>query len=304
MPESPRWLVSKNRLEEAKEILQRVYPPGYNVDAVVQDIRDSLEREEAAERAMGWDIIFFPSPAFRRMLLVGLGSAVAQQVVGIDAIQYFLTFIIQEAGVVGRVQQSLVLIFLGILKMSVIFVAGSFFDKSGRRPLLFISLVGMAISLLTMAFVFLNDGNSRSPVIGVIGLASYLCFFSAGMGPACWLIPAEVFSTSIRAKAMSMATFLNRVAATLVTSTFLTVADTITWTGFFFMLSLVCFLVLWFFSKYLPETKGRSLEDMSVYFAELTGDTSILEAEERLHGNETSLSRSTEQVPISSAVVA
>ena len=104
------------------------------------------------------------------------------------------------------------------------------------------------------------------------------------MGPGAWLIPSEVFSTTIRAKAMSLATFANRATATIVTSTFLTVADTISFEGYFSMLGVVCLLVLLFFYLYLPETKGRSLEDMSVYFAEITGDTAILEAEKRLHG--------------------
>jgi len=126
----------------------------------------------------------------------------------------------------------------------------------------------------------MEDGT----VLGIIALAIYLSFFSLGMGPGAWLIPSEVFSTTIRAKAMSLATFANRVTATIVTSTFLTVADSISFEGYFSMLGVVCLLVLLYFYLYLPETKGRSLEDMSVYFAEITGDTAILEAEKRLHG--------------------
>merc|ERR1719223_111624 len=132
MPESPRWLVSKGREAEALIVLSKVYPIGYDVEGVIHEIKEALERETAAERAVGWDVIFFPSPAFKRMLLVGLGTAISQQLVGIDAIQYFLMFIIEEAGIKERVWQSIFLIGLGILKLLVIVVAGSMFDTRGR----------------------------------------------------------------------------------------------------------------------------------------------------------------------------
>jgi len=142
MPESPRWLVKEGREEEAKEVLELVYPPGYDVSSVINDIKDAIKRELDAEQAVGWNAILFPSPAFKRMLVVGLGSAVAQQVVGIDAIQYFLMFIIEKAGVESRTMQSVTLISLGLLKLSVIVVAGRLFDSKGRRPLMFMSLIG------------------------------------------------------------------------------------------------------------------------------------------------------------------
>ena len=143
----------------------------------------------------------------------------------------------------------------------------------------------MAIALFIISLTFaIEEGGAW---ITILALAMYLGFFSLGMGPGAWLIPAEVFSTTIRAKAMSMATFLNRVTATIYSSSFLSVAETISWAGFFSLLGFICLLVLLFFYIYLPETKGRSLENMSVYFAEVTGDTALLEAERKLHGGAT-----------------
>ena len=230
------------------------------------------------------DVILFPSPAFKRMLMVGIGTAIAQQAVGIDAIQYFLVYILDESGIKSRGAQMGILIALGFIKLAVIVLAGHLFDRRGRRPLFFISLLGMSVSLFLVSFAFI--GGASSEAFAVFGLALYLAFFSVGMGPGAWLIPSEVFSTMIRAKAMSVATFMNRVTATIMSSTFLTVANAMSWAGFFIMMSLVCLLILAWMYIYLPETKGRALEDMSQYFAEITGDRSILEAEEMLYRNE------------------
>lgn len=139
---------------------------------------------------------------------------------------------------------------------------------------------GMSVACFMIAITFVMEDGT---LLGIVALALYLSFFSLGMGPGAWLIPAEVFSTTIRAKAMSMATFLNRITATVVTSTFLTVAESISWAGYFSILGIICLLVFLYLFIYLPETKGRSLEDMSLYFAEVTGDNAILEAEKRLH---------------------
>ena len=149
------------------------------------------------------DVIFFPTPAFKRMLIVGVGTAIAQQAVGIDAIQYFLVYILDEIGFQDRNAQTGILIALGLIKLSVVVVAGHLFDRMGRRPLFFMSLIGMSISLFLVSFGFV--GGASSERFAVFGLALYLAFFSLGMGPGAWLIPSEVFSTMIRAKAMSVA---------------------------------------------------------------------------------------------------
>lgn len=279
MPESPRWLVSKGREEKAKGVLSQLYPPGYNVDLVVHDIKESIKREVAANQSFGWDMIFRPSPAFRRMLVVGISAAVAQQLVGVDAVQYYLAFILEQAGIQSRGGQTTALCLLGVVKLIFIFVGGHFFDRKGRRPMFFISLVGCASSLLLLAISYFGGGNSA---LAIIGLCLYFAFFSLGIGPGSWLVPSEVFALAIRAKAMSVATFMNRAAATLMSTTFLSTANAIGYGGFFLLLALCSILIVIFFYFFLPETKGRPLEEMSLYFAEITGDILVLEAEARL----------------------
>ena len=145
--------------------------------------------------------------------------------------------------------------------------------------------------MISFSFV----GNVNSTMV-IIGLALYLALFSIGMGPVAWLIPAEIFPTSIRAKGMSIATFTNRIVATLMASTFLSTSNAIGWGPFFMMLAGVCGVVFIFVFFLLPETKGKSLEDMSLYFAEITGDTDILEAEKRINSGQGGLEM-TEQAP-------
>lgn len=185
---------------------------------------------------------------------------------------------IKDSGVESKEGQSIVLMILGGIKLIFIFVGSKFFDRSGRRPLFFISLTGMIVALLVVAIGFMID-DSLSAKATVFGLGLYLAFFSIGMGPGAWLIPSEVFSTVVRARAMSVATLCNRAVATLMASTFLSTKEAIGWAAFFSMMALVCVLVLGFLYTYLPETKGRSLEDMSIYFAEVTHDDTILQVE-------------------------
>jgi MFS family permease len=283
MPESPRWLVAKHRTDEARTILRQIYPIDYNIDSVVDDIKESIQRDEQAEHGIGWKVIFHPSPGFRRMLMVGVGMAVAQQAIGIDAIQYYLLDVIDEAGL-PEVNQSIILINLGLIKLFFVYIGGRLFDVRGRRPLIFISLLGCAGSLFLISIFFFIDSTLSGRII-TLCLAAYLAFFSIGMGPGGWLIPSEVFTLSIRGQAMSVATIANRMTAVLMSSTFLSTAKAFGWSGFFLLLSIVCCIVYSFMSKYLPETKGRSLEDMSIYFAEITGDTTVLEAEATIRSN-------------------
>ncbi|KAL3917992.1 MAG: hypothetical protein SGILL_004453 [Bacillariaceae sp.] len=281
MAESPRWLVANGHDGEAMEILRRIYPEGFDVEPVAQDIKEALERERIAENNLGWNMILFPTPAIRRMLVVGVGTAVAQQAVGIDAIQYYLIDVLDEAGLRSDKAQLGVLMLLGMLKLLFIVIGSKLLDRRGRRPLFFVSLVGICASCVVTSFSFFGKNNNNS-TFAIVGLCFYLSFFSLGMGPGAWLIPSEIFATSIRAKAMSIATFFNRITATLMASTFLSTANAIGWGSFFIMLGAIALVVLVFVFFLLPETKGRSLEDMSLYFAEITNDSSVLEAEKRV----------------------
>jgi MFS family permease len=151
MPESPRWLIRMGRVPEAKEVLVLLYPPGEDIDAVVRTIEDNIAVETRESGSITWHQMFHPTPALKRMLVVGIGVAVCQQLVGIDAIQYFLLFIMSQSGITSCDDQFKYLIMIGVLKLSCIFVAGALFDSMGRRPLMFTSCAGMAGATLLLA---------------------------------------------------------------------------------------------------------------------------------------------------------
>ena len=158
MPESPRFLVQTGKEEEAKEVLKKVYPEGFDVEPVVKNIKEALERERIAEQAIGWNVILFPTPAIRRMLIVGILTAVSQQAVGIDAIQYYLIDVLEESGVESEKGRLGILMLLGVLKLAFVVVGGKLFDRKGRRPLFFVSLAG---TLYFGVFIILFSGIFR-----------------------------------------------------------------------------------------------------------------------------------------------
>jgi MFS family permease len=198
---------------------------------------------------------------------------------------FYLMFVLKQSGVTSDLGQDLALIGLGTVKLVFVFVGARNFDKVGRRPMLFLSLGGMAVSLVVVSVTFTNSSSDTMKSMTVVALAVYLAFFSIGLGPGNWVVVSEIFAPSIRAKAMMLAVLPNRLTATFMASTFLSVAHAITWPGFFLLLAGICLASMVFLFLYLPETKGKSLEDMVGYFAEVTGDRSILDLENKLRNS-------------------
>jgi hypothetical protein len=277
MPESPRWLVAKGRRAEARAVLGRLGEA--DADAAVEAIDAALRAEEASRRSVSWRALACPGRALRRMLLVGVGVAVAQQLSGIDAIQYFLVYILEHAGVADRTGRFLASIGLGALKLGCIVVAGRVFDRRGRKPMLCGSCAGMAVALGLLAGGFhaaRGEEAGPAPGLAIAALALYFASFSFGMGPGAWLLPAEVFPQRVRARAMSLATLSNRLVATGMSTSFLSAAHALSYGGVCLALALVNLALLAFLLRYVPETKGRPLEEMLDYFCSITADSNAL----------------------------
>ena len=111
-----------------------------------------------------------------------------------------------------------------------------------------------------------------------------------------WLVPSEIFTTKIRAKGVSIATFSNRTISAIYASSFLLVKDAVSWSGAFLGLVIMCIIMFALFYAFVPETKGKTLEDMAVFFAELTDDRSILDCQENVTAASNSAARADDEV--------
>mmetsp|Transcript_33754 Transcript_33754/g.103575 ORF Transcript_33754/g.103575 Transcript_33754/m.103575 type:complete len:443 (+) Transcript_33754:494-1822(+) len=283
MPESPRWLAIHGREAEARSVLLDLGHSEPRADATLRAI--AAEKSAAPlEDATLWGFLsgvaqlVRSSPTVRHILLVGIGTAVAQQMSGTDAIFYNYVASLRAIGVGKNWKIYATLVAFGVLKISVALISMRLLDTVGRRPLLVFS--GFATSAtafaLAVAFAFATDakGHARIQVPVVALYFIYVASFEIGLGPGCWLIPSEIFYNSIRMRAMSLATFANRCATVGVVGTAIPIREAWSWSGYFAWFGSTCLVGATFLAVYLPETKGKSLEEMYAYFASLSKATS------------------------------
>jgi sugar porter (SP) family MFS transporter len=267
MPESARWLLKIGRRDAARASLVKL--EGEDVaDGELAAIETDLA-EEAREGQASWGEVF--APALRRPLMIGVGLAIFQQVTGINAIIYYANEIFAEAGFTTAEEQAKATLYaVGLVNVLATFIAVAWVDKFGRRPLLFTGLVGMTVSLAVVGLSFAAlDAHPASPtsttaggIATVIALVVFIASFAFSMGPVVWTIISEIYPNRVRGRAVSIATAVNWLAAFLVTQFFLSVVDAICESTTFFVFAALCVVTYWFVRRYVPETRGRSLEEI------------------------------------------
>jgi sugar porter (SP) family MFS transporter len=268
MPESARWLLKMGRRDEARASLVRVDGPGI-ADAELATLEASLAEEEREGQA-SWGEVF--GPTLRRALWVGIGLAVFQQVTGINAIIYYANEIFAEAGFTTAEEQAKATLYaVGATNVLATFVAVAWVDRFGRRPLLFTGLVGMAVSLAAVggSFAVLENqppGGATSTTVGgivtVLALVVFIASFAFSMGPVVWTMISEIYPNRVRGRAIAVATAVNWFAAFLVAQFFLSIVDAIGESTTFFVFAALCVVTYVFVWRFVPETKGRSLEEI------------------------------------------
>ena len=257
LPNTPRWLVSKNYTEEAKKVLKQIDSDS-DPDKTITQIKKSMD-----DSTQG-NLNELLQPWLRPALLIGIALMFFQQVTGINTVIYYAPTIFQMAGFQSASAAISATVGVGIINVLLTIVSIRLIDKVGRKPLLYIGLSGMIVSLLALGLAFYSTaalgGLLKWFTVG--GLFVYIASFAISLGPICWLIIAEIYPTRIRGLAMSIATVTNWGFNLVVALTFLPMIDKLGQSGTFLFFALISILGLIFCYKYVPETKGVSLEDI------------------------------------------
>ncbi|HUJ95723.1 MAG TPA: sugar porter family MFS transporter [Terriglobales bacterium] len=249
IPRSPRWLVKKGHIEEARAVLQMTGEENYQQE--LQDIVDSIEieQQQAGERLF--------TRRHRYPLFLAVTVAMFNQLSGINVIIYYLNDIFARAGY-SKISGDIQAVAVGATNLIFTIVAMSVIDKIGRKTLLLVGAVGTAICLAGVAAIFLTSQHQSALVWLLI---TYIAFFAFSQGAVIWVYLAEVFPNNVRAKGQSLGSFTHWIMNALISGAFPLVAARSGGYPFVFfsaMMVLQFFVVLFFF----PETKGLTLEEM------------------------------------------
>jgi len=255
VPESPRWLVSINKREKAKKILNSVRPP-LQAAAELQDI------ESAAIKSIDKKISVFDR-SIRLPLIIGIVLAVLQQFSGINAIIYYGPSIFKTAGVANN-NVLLFQVIVGAVNLLFTFVAIRSVDKYGRKFLLLTGLTGIILSLIFCGLLFYT-GHTDNILLLVLILLFIACF-AFSLGPVTWILINEIFPTAVRVKAVSICTLALWIAVWIVGQFFPWLLEKEGAAITFWIFAAFSIINFFFSLKVVKETKGKSLEEMEDVF--------------------------------------
>ncbi len=248
IPRSPRWSASKNRIDEALEVLKLMGDP--NPEAELADIRSALEQEHASahESVFQWK--------YRYPLFLAISIGAFNQLAGINAILYYLNPIFAAAGF-SQISSDQQAIAIGATNFLFCIVGMSLIDKLGRKTLLLIGAAGTAACLAGVAWVF-GSNSHQSALLWL--LVTYIGFFSVSQGSVIWVYIGEVFPTSVRSKGQGLGSGSHWVMNAIIAMAFPVVVHSMSTSApfvFFAVMTVVQFVTVLFT---YPETKGQTLE--------------------------------------------
>lgn len=256
--DTPRWLVSKNRDEEAKKVFSKI-EPGIDADEEIRQIKETLKPDANSSgekfRFKKWMIMPF---------VVGIGIMFAQICTGINTIIYYAPTIFKIAGFDSNLNAIYATTGIGIVNFLMTIIAIFFTDRLGRKPLLYFGLTGVMLSLLALgcAFQFEAVLGANLKWVAVGSLVAYIVCFAFSLGPIGWILVSEVFPLKIRGFAMSICTVSNFAFNFFVVGSFPILINRLGGAITFWGFAAVSFLCILFVFFFVPETKGISLEQI------------------------------------------
>ena len=263
LPESPRFLVLKERDDEVRTIFARLWPDD-DVERAIREMRDAIETDKLGSKKGALSGNRF---GLKPIVWIGIILSVLQQFVGINVIFYYSTTLWKSVGF-EESDSFTISVFTSVTNIAVTFVAIALVDRVGRRPILLFGSTGMALSLATMSLAFsqanIVDGEPSLPgawgPIALVAANVFVVSFGASWGPVVWVLLGEIFPTRIRARALGIAAAAQWIANFLVTVTFPPLASfSLVFTyGMYATFAALSFL---FVMRFVPETNGMSLEE-------------------------------------------
>ncbi|KAK9501849.1 hypothetical protein O3M35_012500 [Rhynocoris fuscipes] len=262
MPETAYYLLMKNNPEAARKSQQRLRGSKYNVDNEIEQFRLTIERV-ASEKLSFKEA--FSTTAAKRGLAVGLGVMLFQQLSGINAVVFYTSTIFESAG--SSLDPAVATIIVGAIMFVATFVSTLVVDKLGRKPLLFASDLVMALAALILGVFFWILAHDKETALKIgwlplTCLSVFIILFSLGYGPIPWMFIGEIFPPAIKGPASSIACLFNWVCAFLVTLLFPIISAAIGQGPTFWIFTIISLIGTVFVFFLVPETKGKSLNDI------------------------------------------
>lgn len=246
VPETPRYLVMKGRSDAALGILTRINGSEEG-GRVLAEIKENIQ--EKTEKVFSYG---------KTVILVGALLSFFQQAIGINVVLYYAPRIFENLGASGDASMVQTVV-MGVVNIIFTLVAIFTVDKWGRKPLLIVGSAGMMVGMVALAIFSFTDMIGIAALVFII---IYTASFMMSWGPICWVLISEIFPNTIRSQAVAIAVAVQWVANFLVSSTFPSLSA---WSvgGTYLIYAAMCLLSALFVWKFVPETKGKSLEDMS-----------------------------------------